>query len=85
MHLATPSSSVFLLLLLLQSSQAQYGGETLERLHFQPSARDIIYTDLTSINTVNYMNVSEVYVRVIECHQMAAALKSEMVSVQISM
>lgn len=59
---------------------ALYGGMTLERVHFQPMARDIIYAQLTNINTMNYMNLSEVYTRVIECNQLVAALKNEMVS-----
>jgi hypothetical protein len=59
---------------------ALYGGETLERVHFQPMAREIIYSPLTDITTVNYNNISEVYTRVIETIQLVAALKNEMVS-----
>lgn len=63
---------------------ALYGGETLERVHFQPMAREIMYSPLADITTVNYVNVSEVYTRVIECNQMVAALKNEMVSIMCS-
>lgn len=62
---------------------ALYGGEPLERVHFQPWARDIIYSELTNINTMNYMNVSEVYTRVIESNQLVAALRNAMVSIDV--
>lgn len=76
--------TMFMLCVLLALSPAEslalYGGEAaLERVHFQPMARDIIYAQLTNITSMNYMNLSEVYIRVIECNQMVAALKNEMV------
>lgn len=51
----------------------------LERIHFQYKAREVRYPSLATISTLNYHNVTEVYVKALECHQFVGALKNEMV------
>ena len=68
-----------LFLLMLRTALAQYDGLPLERVHFQPMARDIIYPPLTNIDALSHRTVSDVHTRVIECSQMVTALRNEMV------
>lgn len=53
---------------------------TLEKNHFPPMAKNVQYHALTNINTLDRANVSEIYIRVLECGQLVAALRNEMVS-----
>lgn len=86
MQLLTISMLYALLALIPSESLALlYDGESLDKVHFQPMARDIMYGPLSNIDTVNYQNLTEVYTRVIECNQMVAALKNEMVSKQTNL
>ena len=52
----------------------------LDRIHFRPHQRAIHYSPLTEIVRLDVSNVTEVYIRVLECDQTVHALKEEMVS-----
>lgn len=56
--------------------------DALERVYFAPRARDVQYLSLSGINSLNYDNVTEAYIKVLEGSQLVASLKNQMVSKQ---
>lgn len=57
--------------------------DALESMYFAPRARDVQYLSISDIHTINYANVTEVYIKVLECSQLVASLKHEMVSTKL--
>ena len=75
--------TIFSPFLLHPTSAALYEEGALEGVHFAPRAREVYYSPLAGIQALNHENVTEVYVKVLECTQLVQSLKNEMVWKQI--
>lgn len=75
--------ALFLSMLSLSPASSLYE-DNLERVHFQPRARDVQYLPLHHISALNYSSVTEVYTKTLETIQLVSSLKNKMVRADIS-